>query len=307
VIAVNTPPSPSLTRPPTHTGRAENQIEIWERGTAPYPSIIDGVEQQPNRLYALGDAGVLDRQAVAVVGARQATTYSLSFARRLGRTLADAGACVVSGLAIGVDAAAHRGALEVQGGRTCAVLGGGIEVGAPDTNRALRDDIAKRGLLLSEWAPDVRPEPWKFPHRNRLIAALARATVIVQASPQGGAMHTVRHADKLAREIGVVPGPVDTEAFRGSNSWLTHPGVTLVVEPEDVLGLLTSRKEVHASPPEFTDDEAKVWDVLADGSVDIDTIVVRSHLPTTRCLAAITALELAGTVECGVTGEVRRR
>jgi DNA processing protein len=214
---------------------------------------------------------------------------------------------VVSGLAIGVDSAAHEGALEVPGGRTCAVLGGGIDVGAPQANRHLRDAIAERGLLLSQWAPGVPPEPWMFPHRNRIIAAMSKATVIVQASPNGGALHTVTFADKLSREIGVVPGPVDTEAFRGSNALLNRPGFTLVVEPEDVLGLLTSRKEVQAPRPEFTDDEAKVWDVLADGGADIDTIVLRSHLPTTRCLGAITTLELAGAVTCGVTGEIRRR
>jgi DNA processing protein len=306
---VNTLPSLSRSGDPSvrASDRATDHVDIWEAGAANYPLGLARLKDPPKRLYALGNAGVLDRQRVAVVGARRATSYSLSFARRLGRTLADAGACVVSGLAIGVDAAAHRGALEVPGGRTCAVLGGGVDVGAPDTNRALRDAIVERGLLLSRWAPGVQPQGWMFPVRNHLIAALAQATVIVQAAPKGGAMYTIREAERLGRELGVVPGPVDTEAFRGSNQWLNFPGATLVVEAQDVLGLLTSRKEVHASPPEFSDDEAKIWDVLADGSLDMDTIVVRSHLPTTRCLAAITALELAGAVECGLAGEVRRR
>jgi DNA processing protein len=225
----------------------------------------------------------------------------------LGRTLAEAGACVVSGLALGVDAAAHQGALDVVGGRTCAVLGGGLDVGAPETNRALRDDIADRGLLLSEWAPGTQPAPWMFPQRNRIIAALAQATILVQAGRRGGALHTVEAAEKLQHEVAVVPGPVDTEPFEGSNKLLQAPGVTIIVQPDDSLGLLTTRREVTPPPANVTDDESKVLDALADGPADIDTITLRSHLPTTRCLAAITTLELSGIITCDPAGEVRRR
>jgi DNA processing protein len=299
VLAVSTLPSRSP--------RPADRVEVWDRGAAPYPAALEDLPDPPGQIYAIGDATVLDRQAVAVVGARKAASFSLTFTRRLGRTLAAAGACVVSGLAIGVDAAAHEGALEVDGGRTCAVLGGGFDIGAPEQNRALRDAIAERGLLLSEWAPDVEPEPWMFPHRNRIIAALARATVLVQASSRGGALHTIRTADTLNRAIAVVPGPVDTEAFRGSNKWLHADGASLIVEPEDALSLLTTRKEVTAPPPELSADESRIWDVLAQGVVDMDTIVIQSHLPITKCLAAITALELAGRVTCSLTGEVQRR
>ncbi len=284
-----------------------SELHTWARGTPPYPSALLDLRNAPDPLYAVGDARVLDRQVIAIIGARHATPTSLAFARRTARVLARAGACVVSGLAMGVDAAAHTGALEGGNGRTCAVLGGGIDAGVPACNRGLRERIAADGLLLSEWTVGVRPDRWMFPHRNRLIAALARATVVVEASATSGALHTVHAAIDLDRTIGVVPGPVDTAAFRGSNALLHHPGACVIVEAEDALALLSPRVEVTAPPPEFSADEASVWDVLANGATDVDTISIRAHLPTTRCLAAITSLELAGAVECDATGEIRRR
>jgi DNA processing protein len=281
--------------------------EVWRRGVAPYPPALLELRDAPEVLYAVGDASVLDRQAVAVVGARRASPTSLAFARRIARTLARAGACVVSGLALGVDGAAHEGALEADGGRTCAILGGGIDRGVAQANQSLRDRIAARGLLLSEWQAGVRPDRWMFPHRNRLIAAIARATVVVEASAESGALHTIRAAIDLDRTIGVVPGPVDAAPYRGSNALLHHPGVCMIVDPEDALALLSPRVELTAPPVEFSDDAAAVWDVLGNGAADVDTIAIRAHLPTTRCLAAITDLELAGAIECAMTGEIRRR
>ena len=280
---------------------------MWRRGAAPYPPALLNLPSPPEVLYAVGDAAVLDRQVVAIIGARQASPTSVTFARRIARALARAGACVVSGLAVGVDAAAHEGALEAGRGRTCAILGGGIDGGAPAANRTLRERIAMDGLLLSEWGTGVHPDRWMFPHRNRLIAALAKATIVVQAGPKSGALHTVRTAIELDRTIGVVPGPVDTEAFRGSNAFLRAPGACAIVEPEDALMLLSPRTEVTPPPPEYTADEASVWDALANGAADIDTITLRAHLTTVRCLAAVTSLELAGAIECAVTGEIRRR
>lgn len=282
-------------------------VAVWSRGVAPYPLALLALRNAPDPLYAIGDGGVLARQMVAVIGARRASSHSLAFARRLGRTLAQAGACVVSGLAIGVDAAAHEGALEAGTGRTCAVLGGGIDDGAPPSNRGLRERIAAQGLLLSEWPVGVHPDRWMFPHRNRLIAALAQATIVVEAGAESGALSTVKVAMDLERDIGVVPGPVDHPGFRGSNALLHHAGACIIVDPEDALALVTSRTEVTPPPDTYTADEASVWDVLANGAADIDTITIRAHLTTVRCLAAVTSLELAGAIECAATGEIRRR
>jgi DNA processing protein len=283
------------------------EVQTWHRGAAPYPNALLDLRNPPDPLYAIGDPRLLDRQVIAVIGARHAAPGSLAFARRIARVLARAGACVVSGLAMGVDAAAHEGALEGGGGRTCAVLGGGIDGGAPACNRALRSRIAAEGLLLSEWTAGVRPDRWMFPHRNRVIAALAHATVVVEASAKSGALHTVQAAMDLDRTLGVVPGPVDNPAFRGSNALLHHPGACIIVDESDALALLSPRVEATPPPPEYAPDESAVWDVLANGAADIDTISIKAHLPTTRCLAAISSLELAGAVECDLSGEIRRR
>jgi len=283
-------------------------FEVWNRGGDSYPSALLALSDPPDSIFAVGDRAVLDRQIIAVVGARRAMSRSLGFATRIAATLARSGACVVSGLAIGVDAAAHEGAIGIDAGRTCAVLGGGIDGGCPVANRDIRDRIADDGgLLLSEWGPGVKTERWMFPHRNRLIAALARAVIVVEASTTSGSLHTVRAAFELERPVGVVPGPVDMGYCRGSNGLLNQPGVVAIVEPEDALGFLSSRVETVPPRPELSDDEAAVWDVLANGAADVDTITQRSRLTTVRCLAAITALELAGNIECTMSGEVRRR
>ena len=185
--------------------------------------------------------------------------------------LAQAGACVVSGLALGIDAAAHTGALDVEDGRTCAILGGGIETGSPPSNAQLKSRIASRGLLLSEWEPERPPAAWMFPHRNRLIAALCRAVVVVEAGPRSGALHTAQFAIDLGRELAVVPGPIGHEWCLGSNRLLQREGARAIVAVEDVLDLIGPRVEVTAPRAEFGDDEAKVWDTLADGAIAVDT------------------------------------
>ena len=281
-------------------------FEVWDRDDARYPAEVASASRPPDRLYARGQANVLTRVSIAVVGARQATPASVRVARRIGRVLADAGACVVSGLAVGVDAAAHTGALDVETGRTCAVLGGGLDAGVGPPNHRLRDRIAHRGLLLSEWEPSFRPTRWTFPHRNRIIAALCRATIVVQAGPRSGALHTARLTAALGRPVAVVPGPIESDTHLGSNRLLTDESTRVIAAVEDVLELLGPRLEVTLLPPQLSDDEAKVWDALVSGPMDIDALTVRCHLPTTRCLAAITMLEVAGMLTSDVSGEIRR-
>jgi DNA processing protein len=282
-------------------------VEVWAREDGRYPAGLCDAPDPPDPIFARGSRAVVDRVSIAVVGARRATDAGLSAARRIGRILAQAGVCVVSGLALGIDAAAHAGALDADDGRTCAILGGGIDAGAPPSNARLKERIEARGLLLSEWEPRCPPAPWMFPHRNRLIAALSRAVVVVEAGPRSGALHTAQYAIDLGRELAVVPGPIDSDWCQGSNRLLQREGARAIVAVEDVLALIGPRLEVTPPPSEFSDDEAKVWDALATGAIDVDTIAMRSHLPTTRCLAAITTLELAGAVSCLLTGQVQRR
>lgn len=197
----------------------------------------------PERLRAtLGDDG--QRPAVAIVGARQAPVEAREVARRFASALAGAGVAVVSGMAFGIDAAAHDGALDGAAadegrGATVAVLAGGPERASPARHRALHARIAHGGVVVSEMAPTTTPRPWGFPARNRLIAALADATVVVAAATRSGSLSTAHFALDLDRPVGVVPGSLAAPGYAGSNRLLRdEPGAAVVLEPDDVRALL---------------------------------------------------------------------
>jgi DNA processing protein len=219
-------------------------------------------------------------------------------------TLARAGACVISGLARGVDAAAHRGALEVDGA-TIAVLGTGLDVCYPRGHASLQRDIGARGLLLSELPPDDAAHRGSFPKRNRIIAALARATIVVEAGVKSGALITAGHALEMHRTVAAVPGPIDVPQAQGSNE-LLRDGATLVTSMADALALLglTAPIRLHELP-EGT-DERTVWEALDAGGLDLESLAARASLPAHVTLAAVSSLEMRGLVECALTGEIRR-
>lgn len=201
--------------------------------------VLGGVE----RLRAtLGDDG--RRPAVAIVGARQAPVEAREIARRFASALAGAGVTVVSGMAFGIDAAAHDGALtgaagDIGRGSTVAVLAGGPERSSPARHRALHARIAQAGVVVSEMAPATTPRPWGFPARNRLIAALADATVVVAAATRSGSLSTAHFALDLERPVGVVPGSLSAPGYAGSNRLLRdEPGTAVVLDPDDVRALL---------------------------------------------------------------------
>ena len=163
-----------------------------------YPAALRDLPDPPRTLWARGDLALLDRVCVAIVGTRRATSYAERVTREQARALARGGACVISGLARGVDGAAHRAALEADGA-TCAVLGTGLDVAYPKAHAALQSDIGVRGLLLSELPPSLAAHGGSFPRRNRIIAALARATIVVEAGVKSGALITASHALDLNR------------------------------------------------------------------------------------------------------------
>jgi DNA processing protein len=247
---------------------------------------------------------MLDRPCVAIVGTRRATAYAERVTRELARTLARAGACVVSGLARGVDASAHLGALEVNGA-TVAVLGTGLDVVYPKGHAALQREIAEKGLLLSELAPANAAHGGSFPRRNRIIAALASATIVVEAGVKSGALITAGHALELGRTVAAVPGPIDVPQSQGSNE-LIRDGAVAITSMADVLALLGLTAPVRTKDLEVGGSERLVWDALALGGADLDTLCTRSGLPAHEGLAAVGALELRGLVECALTGEIRR-
>lgn len=248
---------------------------------------------------------MLDVAAVAIVGTRRPSGYGTTTAQRIAKALAAANACVLSGLAAGIDAAAHLGALSVAG-RTAAVLGTGIDVAYPAAHRALHGRIGRDGLLVSQFPPGSPPVGYHFPRRNAVIAALARVVIVVEAPARSGALITVEVARSLGRPVAVVPGPIDQLAHAGSNALLREPDVIALATVDDAVALIGGRLAATEPPAELGTDAAKVWDALAPGPADVDGLTIRAQLPATRCLTAITALELAGLARCDAGGLVRR-
>ena len=275
------------------------------RDEAAYPTPLLDLPDPPPYLFAIGDFDILAPPVVAVVGTRAATPYGERVTREVAGALARAGACIVSGLARGIDATAHRAALEA-GGRTAAVLGTGIDVAYPRANSALHAAIAGRGLLLSEHGPGERATAGSFPRRNRVIAALAGVTIVVEAGARSGALITAGHALDLGRTVAAVPGPIDGPQSAGSNE-LLRDGAVVIASVADAVALAGLTPPAARPGPHVEGDELVVWEALAAGPADMDALASRTALPARRCLAAVTALEVAGSVECALTGEIRRR
>lgn len=277
------------------------------RGDARYPAELEDLrENAPAYFWARGSFETLAvRPRVAIVGTRRATAYGQRVTRELTAALVRAGACIVSGLATGIDGTAHRAALEANGA-TIAVLGTGLDVVFPTGHRELQRTIAQRGLLLSELEPEDHGMPFTFPLRNRIIAALSAVTIVVEAPEQSGALNTAEHAEKLNRTVAAVPGPIDKPQSAGANR-LLRDGAQIIASIEDALALagLTLPPRTPRGDPEG--DEGRVWSALADGALNIDSLCHRSGLPAAQCLAAVTKLEIAGSIECALTGEIRRR
>lgn len=276
---------------------------VVARGDEDYPARLLDLRDPPSQVHVLG-AWPADAPAVAVVGTRDASPYGERVTRELVRALARAGVAVVSGMARGIDAAAHRAALEA-GAPTLAVLGTGVDVPYPAGHRALHAELAERGAVLSEQPPGRRAFPGCFPRRNRLIAALADATLVVEAGPKSGALITAAHALELGRTVAAVPGPIDAPQHRGANE-LLRDGAHVVASPDDLLALVGRSVPVPAAPT-LDGDERAVWDALGPRALDIDALTTLCALPAHRCMAAVTTLELRGVVECALSGEIRRR
>jgi DNA processing protein len=210
-------------------------------------------------------------------------------------------------MARGIDGAAHRTALE-EGGDTVAVLGTGIDVPYPVGHRQLHRAIAERGLVVSENPPGMRAHKGAFPKRNRIIAALAPVTIVVEAGFRSGALNTASQALELGRTVAAVPGPIDSDQSRGSNQ-LLRDGAVLIAATDDALTLLgiTPPADRQKAMPTLPDTEQKVWDALDAGFAEMDSLPGTTGLSMAECLAAVTSLEILALVECSLAGEIRRR
>lgn len=282
-------------------------IQTLRRPDARWPSSLNDLQAPPRQIYSLGDLGLLEsaKGLVAIVGTRRATTYGERVADRLGEAFAAAGVPVVSGLARGIDAAAHRGALRAHG-RTIAVLGTGVDVPYPAGHRDLHQAIATKGLVIAEQEPGSCAHQGSFPQRNRIIAALARVVIVVEAPHKSGAMNTVEHALGLGRAVAAVPGPIDSPQSAGTN-WLLGTGGQVVATVDDALSLMG----VHASalPPVDALDplEADVLAAVPSSGAYLDEIAGASRLPVRQAGIVLTSLELKGRVWLGSDGRVSRR
>ena len=282
-------------------------------GEGLYPPLLAELETAPPALIVKGDLGLLDRMAVAMVGARNASAAACRFARQLAQALGEARAVVVSGLARGIDSAAHDGALDTG---TIAVIAGGIDIVYPPENEARQRAIAERGLLVAEQPPGVEPRARHFPYRNRIIAGLAHGTVVVEAAPKSGSLITARYAAEFGREVMAVPGsPLDPRA-QGCNQ-LIREGATLVqnrrgrargAEPARAAARSGSASSIMRRRGRRADaDEAArraVADLLGPTPVPVDELIRQSGLAPALVQTVLLELELAGRLERHAGGRV---
>jgi DNA processing protein len=281
-------------------------------GQGHYPPLLAEIETAPPALIVRGDLGLLDKPCVAIVGARNASAAACRFARGLANKLGEAGTAIVSGLARGIDTAAHDGALETG---TIAVVAGGIDVFYPPENEARQRAIAERGLLVSEQPPGTEPRARHFPSRNRIIAGLGQGTVVVEAAPRSGSLITARLAAESGREVMAVPGsPLDPRA-QGCNQ-LIRDGATLVQNAEDVLEAVSPlrvrpfrQKELDYAPaevpPDVADDAREAVCALLNGTpVPVDELVRQSALAPAAVQTVLLELELAGRLDRHAGGRV---
>jgi DNA processing protein len=259
------------------------------------PPLLRAIHGPPSRLYLRGaaDPQLLWRPAVAIVGARACSAYGAQVARMLGRELAAAGLVVVSGLARGVDGEAHRGALETDG-HTVAVLGSGIDRDYPAAHTALARSIAERSLIVSEYEPGVEPSPWRFPARNRVIAGLCSATIVVEARERSGALITADFALDEGRDVFAVPGEITSSLSAGTNA-LLRLGATPLTCAADVLESFGLEAQEKARPQ--IGEAAN--SLLQHLPATVDELVRASGLPAGEVAGALAELELAGAAAEG--------
>lgn len=278
----------------------------------PYPAALAQIQTAPPALIVRGDLSLLDKPLIAMVGARNASATARRFARELAYKLGTEGYVVVSGLARGIDTAAHNGSID---SGTIAVIAGGIDVHYPPENEALQQDIAERGVLVAEQPPGSEPKARHFPYRNRIIAGLGMGTIVVEAAPKSGSLITARQANEFGREVMAVPGsPLDPRA-QGCNQ-LIRDGATLIQTVEDVIGTLQPFDVPKIQEPDSQfqqepispDVEAKqretVTELLGPVPVSVDELIRQSDVAPAAVQTILLELELAERLERHAGGKV---
>ncbi len=279
-----------------------------------WPSAWNEAPDPPDRVWGMGDPGILGAPMIAVVGTRRASHRGRTVARSLGADLGRRGWTVLSGLAAGIDGAAHRGALEA-GAATVGIMGTGIDLTFPARHAVLRGDIERCGCTVTEEEPGTPPLPYNFPRRNRLIAALARAVIVVEAPIRSGALHTAHQALDLGRDVFAVPGPVDVGTCRGCHK-LLREGAHLLESAEDLAAVLGpapgASATASADPPAARlprpGSAARwIWDRLDLTGLRLGELHARWRGSREMWEEGLTALEIGGLIQRLPGGMVARR
>jgi DNA processing protein len=284
-----------------------HELIAWD--DADYPRALLDIGDAPPVLFFVGRRELLNRPALAIVGSRNGTPQGCDNAREFAAALSDAGYTIVSGLAVGIDAAAHEGALD-RAGSTLAVVGTGLDRVYPARHRALAHRIAEQGGLLSEFTPGTPPLKENFPRRNRLLAGLSRGVLVVEATLQSGSLITARLAGEQGREVFAIPGSIHSPLSRGCHR-LIRDGAKLVETAEDVLAELRWPAHAVQSPRDEEERTRDVEDALLDAMgydpIDVDTLVQRVGRSAGDVAAALVTRELEGVVASLPGGMWQRR
>lgn len=258
-----------------------------------FPPLLREIPDPPILLFAKGKIPTYDRPLIAIVGTRAPSMYGLDMARYFAKTLASAGCIIVSGFARGIDSVAHLAAVEVSGGETIAVLGCGLNHIYPPENKKLSEKVLENGTFFTEFPDDMEPKPWNFPSRNRIIAGMSHATIVIEAPRKSGALITADFAVNYNRLVFAIPGNIGQKGSFGTNE-LIKQGAQIVTCPEDIL------EELHFQPSlkektnrlNLTEDERKLISLVEMEPKHIDIIVMESDLPVEKIMSLLTIMEL---------------
>ena len=272
------------------------EIEVITRENPAYPALLKGIKNPPPQLYCCGDCTLMKNRSVAVVGSRTSTVYGRKTAAAISRRLAASGVTVVSGMALGIDASAHEGALDA-GGKTIAVLGCGPDICYPPENRTLMAEIRRYGLIVSEYSPGTPANRYNFPNRNRIISGICEATVVVQARNRSGALITAELAAEQGREIFAVPGNIDSPYNLGNNR-LIKEGASPLICTDDILEYLGISGAIEEDARErLSEREYQIFELLKkEGELSVDEVCMRTGMTPAYVNPILAVMEMKGFI-----------
>lgn len=273
-----------------------SEIKIIRLSDENYPQALLDLKDPPKQLYVKGNLDLLKQPMISIVGTRDCTRYGLMVAKDLATHCAEAGFVVVSGLAEGIDTAAHQGAKNA----TIAVLGNGLEVYYPVLNRDLQNKIGTHGLLISEYPPDFRGGKTTFPQRNRIVAALGQAVIAVEADLHSGTLITVHKAQELNRAVYAVPGNINCYASQGTNDLIANHGAKMITSANDLIKMLNGRVSnivKNTSVKQISLEQQNILNILKSDEIHFDDLVLESGLSVPQLSTLLTNMEMIGLIE----------